>query len=472
MENKKNKAELPTTKQKILFGISAIPDQMTYQAFNLFVFTYYFAVVGLGTIPVMIGFIIWSLWNSFNDPIIGALSDRRKYSEKWGKRKFFLTVSIIPLSLMMIFLFTVPFATNEKTLQFAYFIFIIMLFEFFYTLWDCNVNAIFPEMFPTEEARAQTNMIVKAFTVIGIIFASLPSIILSPMAPITGTTEELSTIKMNYVIAGIMLGAITIITALPFLLKGINEKVENQTDFDKRPRFVESLKITLKNKEFLKFAISNMLVWYVFNSLMMILPLYSIHILGIGKGSFMITLSLVAALGVAAFMLPLHIRLGQKYGMRNAFMFTLTIWIGLLIPFIFLQQGDITLGILITAIQGIALSGCLFYVDILHGDVIDEDALKHGGVKRSASYYGANAFIHRFSTIFAILTIAIVFQGTSWSEGYTVNPGVDVIISIKLIMVLFPSIGCICAVLILSRFKLTGERLAKNREELKKLNII
>ena len=470
MENKREKAELPTTKQKILFGISAIPDQMTYQAFNLFVFTYYFAVVGLGLIPVMIGFIIWSLWNSFNDPIIGALSDRRKYSEKWGKRKFFLTVSIIPLSLMMIFLFTVPFATNEKTLEFAYFLFIIMLFEFFYTLWDCNCNAIFPEMFPTEEARAQTNIFVKAFTVLGIIFASLPSIILSPLAPITGTAAELATIKGNYVIAGVMLGVITIITALPFILKGISEKEEKQADFEKRPSFIESLKITLKNKEFLKFALANMLVWYVFNSLMMILPLYAIHILGIGEGSFMITLALVAALGVAAFMLPVHIRLGRKYGMRNAFMLTLTIWIGLLIPFVFLQPGDIVFGIIVTALQGVALSGCLFYVDILHGDVIDEDALKYG-VRRSASFYGVNAFIHRFSTIFGILTIAIVFQGTAWANNYTVSPGVDVIVSIKLIMVLFPSIGCICAVLILSRFKLHGERLAKNREELKKMNI-
>jgi len=471
MENKRENTELPTRKQKILFGISAIPDQMTYQAFNLFVFTYYFAVVGLGTIPVMIGFIVWSLWNSFNDPFIGALSDRRKYSEKWGKRKFFMVVSIVPLSLMMIFLFTVPFATNEKTLEFAYFLFIIMLFEFFYTLWDCNVNAVFPEMFPTEEARAQANIFVKAFTVLGIIFASLPSIILSPMAPITGTAEELATIKANYVIAGIMLATITIITAIPFLLKGINEKEEKQEQFEKRPGFIESLKTTLKNREFLKFTFSNMLVWYVFNSLMMILPLYAIHILGIGEGSFMITISLVAALVVAAFMLPLHIKLGQKYGMRNAFMFTLTIWVGLLFPFVFLQPGQIVLGIIITALQGVALSGCLFYVDILHGDVIDEDAIQYG-VRRSASYYGTNAFIHRFSTIFAILTIAIVFQGTSWSDTYTVNPGVDVIISIKLIMVLFPSIGCICAVLLLSRFKLTGERLAKNREELKKQNII
>ncbi len=459
-----------TVKERILFGISAIPDQMTYQAFNLFVFTFYFAVVGLGTIPVMIGFIAWSLWNSINDPLLGGLSERTKHKGKLGKRKFYMVLTIIPLSLMMIFLFTVPVATSAKTIEFIYFIFIIMLFEFFYTLWDVNVNAVFPEMFPTEEERAKTNIFVKAFTVVAIILASLPSIILSPLAPETGTPEELAMIKTNYIIGGVMLGVITIVIAIPFLLKGIKEKEESSELFEKRPSFLNSLKFTLKNKEFLKFTFSNMLVWYVFNTLMMILPLYAQYILGIGKGSFMITLALLAALGVAAFMLPVHIRLGRKFGMRNAFMLTLGIWIFLLIPFIFLQPGDLGLGIFITAIQGISLSGCLFYVDILHGDVIDEDSLKFG-VKRSASFYGVNAFIHRFSTIFAILTIAIVFQGTQWAENYQTNPGVDVIIGLKIIITVFPAIGCAIAILILSRFKLHGERLRKNREELHKAQI-
>ena len=116
------------------------------------------------------------------------------------------------------------------------------------------------------------------------------------------------------------------------------------------------------------------------------------------------------------------------------------------------------------------MSGCLFYVDILHGDVIDQDSIKFG-VKRSASYYGVNAFIHRFSTIFAILTIAIVFQGTQWAENYQVNPGMDVIQGIKIIITVFPAIGCAIAILILSRYKLHGEYLKKMREELHKAQL-
>lgn len=454
-------------KKKFLFALSAIPDQMVYQFFNLFVFTYYFAVVNLGTVPVMIGFIVWSIWNSINDPILGGLSERTKHKGKLGKRKFYLIITIIPLALMMIFLFTVPFAASEKTLQYVYFLFIIMLFEFFYTLWDVNVNALFPEMFPTESHRSQTNVFVKALTVLGIILASLPSLLFSPLVPDETTTPaELNIIKMNYIIGGTMVAVITIVTAIPFLLKGIKEKEENQEIFEKRPTFYQSLKITIKNRTFLKFTFTNMLVWYVFNTLILILPLFGAYILLQDQG-FIITISLASALIIAALLLPLHVRLGRKLGMRNAFMLTLGIWIILLFFFVLIPLGNVVFGIIVTAIQGIALSGALFYVDIIHGDVIDEDALKFG-VKRSASYYGVNAFIHRFSTIFAILTIGIVFQGTSWANDYNPNiPLSEVEFAIKTIMFVFPAIGCGIAILILSRFPLHGEKLKRMREELK-----
>ena len=457
-----------TFKKKFLFGLSAIPDQMVYQFFQLFVFTYYFAVVQLGTIPLMIGFIVWSIWNSVNDPLLGGLSERTRHRGKLGKRKFYLIITIIPLSLMMIFLFTVPFAASEQMLQYIYFLFIIMLFEFFYTLWDVNVNAIFPEMFPTESHRAQTNVFVKALTVLGIILASLPSLLFTPLVPPEGATSaQLNAIKINYIIGGTMVAVITILTALPFLLRGIKEKDEDRETFEKRPSFYQSLKFTVKNRTFLKFTFTNMLVWYVFNTLILILPLFGAYVLQINQG-FIVTITLASALIVAALLLPLHKRLGRKLGMRNAFMLTLGIWIILLFLFVLIPLGNAIFGIIVTAVQGIALSGALFYVDIIHGDVIDEDALKFG-VKRSASYYGVNAFIHRFSTIFAILTIGIVFQWTPWSSEYQTNiPASQIEFPIKAIMSIFPAIGCALGILILSQFPLHGEKLIKMREELKK----
>jgi len=141
-----------------------------------------------------IGYVVWGVWNMINDPVLGALSDRKRCKGKWGKRKYFMIISIIPLALMMIFLFTVP--RGDQTIEFAYFLIVIFVFEFFYTLFDVNVNAVFPEMFPTEKERTETNIFIKGFTVLGIIFASLPMILLKPLVPgPSPTPAELTAIQ-------------------------------------------------------------------------------------------------------------------------------------------------------------------------------------------------------------------------------------------------------------------------------------
>ncbi|TFF96646.1 MAG: MFS transporter, partial [Promethearchaeota archaeon] len=359
-----NKQEKVPFKEKFLFGISAVPDHITYEGFSLLVFTYYFSVIQLENL-VWIGFIIWSIWNMINDPILGALSDVTK-KRKWGKRRYFLIISVIPLGLSMFFLFFVPFSTGSKIPEFSYFLAIIILFEFFYTLFDVNINSIFPEQFPTESKRAQTNIYVKAFTVLAVILAAVPT--LTKQTPNTNNPIEIQNLKFTYTLWGIYLAVMVILFAIPFIWKGIKEEKESDETYEKRPSFIASLKSTLKNKTFVKFVVANTMVWYVFNTLITIFPLYFEHVIDVSETeAFIKTLALVSALVTAALILPFHKWLGEKIGMRNGMIFNMALWIGLLTPFFFLSSGDTILGLIVTAIQGISLSGALFYVDILIG---------------------------------------------------------------------------------------------------------
>jgi len=184
-------------------------DQITYQAFTIYVFTFYFAVVGLTMLEMWIGFVLWGIWNMFNDPLLGALSEKTKQKGKLGKRKLYLIISFVPLALIMIFLFTVP-----ANFKFWYFIFIIFTFEFFYTMFSVNTNAVFPEMFPTEKQRGDVNVFIKAFTMIAVILASLiptfivtPSLIptIDPIIDPVGYAAEVASINTKYIISGIVL---------------------------------------------------------------------------------------------------------------------------------------------------------------------------------------------------------------------------------------------------------------------------
>ncbi len=463
-----------TFKKKFLFGLSAFPDQLTYQIFQFLIFTFYFTVVKIPLPLMILTYIIWGIWNAINDPMLGALSERTKHRGKWGKRRFYLLISIIPLCVMVILMFYVPFNTSDKILEFVYFLLTIVIFEFFYTMFDVNVNALFPEMFPNMKQRATTNLLIKGLTVVALILSSLiPMIFISDYVP--ENDAQIPLIKSEYFIMAVVIAVFTLIISIPFLLKGIEEKAEKAEDFEKRPSFFKSMKITLTNKTFVKFVVANTAVWYCFSILPMIIPIYAEFVIGgslfAGGGSLIVGIALMLAFVIAALVLPIHKKLGLKYGMRKAFMITLGIWICTLFPFLFITGEAFQIAfILLIALQGFPLSGALFYVDILHADVIDEDAVKFG-VKRSASFYGINAFIHRISIILVILTIGLMFGNIGWDKQFDPLPSDPFLVTLglKAIMVIFPSIALVIGLLAMKSYGLHGERLERVREDLKKI---
>ena len=460
-----------TFKKKFLFGLSAFPDQLTYQIFQFLIFTFYFTVIEIPLTLMIITYVLWGIWNAVNDPMLGALSERTKHRGKLGKRKLYLLISIIPLCVMVALMFYVPFNTSDKMLEFIYFLSTIVIFEFFYTMFDVNVNALFPEMFPNVKQRATTNLFIKGLTVVALILSSLiPMIFINDLVP---ETADIPVAKSEYFTMAIVIAVFTLIIAIPFLLKGIEEKVEKAEDFEKRPSFFQSLKITLTNKTFVKFVVANTAVWYCFSILPMIIPIYAKYVIGgdlfAGGGSLIVGISLMLAFIIAALVMPIHKKLGFKYGMRKAFMITLGIWICTLFPFLFITGEAFQIAfILLIALQGFPLSGALFYVDILHADVIDEDSVKFG-VKRSASFYGINAFIHRISIILVILTIGLMFGNIGWDKQFIplpADPGL-VILGLKAIMVIFPTIALVIGLLAMKSYGLHGERLESVREKLR-----
>jgi GPH family glycoside/pentoside/hexuronide:cation symporter len=438
-------------KDRFLFALNGFPDLMTYQFFQATVFVFYFTVIGIETFVMWIGYIIWGFWNMFNDPMLGYLSDRKR-SGKYGKRKFFIMVAFIPLCLMMIFLFTVP-----PGIEIFYFVFIIILFELIYTLFDVNTKSLFPEMWPTEQERSKTNVILRIVTIFAILAAFMIPSFLIP--DIGGGLVELP----YYVMSGIIVAVLVAITGFFFVFYGIKEKDESQELLEKRPGFFNSLKITFKNRNFVVLVLANMFTWYVLNMLTSMFSLYCTTVLGIsvsdtflGLGPFLFYgFSIVLAFLVAALVMPLHKRIGQKYGMRMGFIITMIVMAISFIPFLFYSSNTISrfLAMINAGVIGFGISGIMFYFDILMGYVIDEDESKTG-VKRSASFYGSNAFIHRFSIILFISSVYLVFQYTAWQTSYAPTGTLDVIIGLQLLLSVFPAIACILALVFMYFFRL------------------
>jgi GPH family glycoside/pentoside/hexuronide:cation symporter len=466
-----------TKKTRLFFSLNGFPDQMTYQFFTLTIFGFYFAVINIETIYMALGYSIWGIWNAFNDPLIGYLSDKKSFG-RFGRRRFFILVSFIPLCLMMIFLFTSPLAPISDEIRFFYFLFIIMLFELIYTLFDVNVKALFPEMWPSEAERAKTNIWLRILTVIGILSAFLIPTIIPPIIPDYNEAQlNPQGAQLTYIINGLIIAIIVLIIGALFVLYGIKEEkvVENRSKSS--PGFLESLKISLKNKNFVLLVLANMMTWYVLTILTSIYQFYVQFVLGITDTSmafgifktfFYYGFSIILAFLIAIISMPIHKKIGTKYGMRNGFIINMGIMGSTFLFYLFFTNNTIShiLAIIVSGAIGFGLSGILFYFDILMGDVIDQDEVK-SEYKRSASFYGANAFIHRFSIILFIASVSFTFQYTPWSKEFNITDPSLVSLPLKLLFSLGPALACFAALLLMVFYDLHGEKLKKVRDQLK-----
>jgi len=454
------KKESGTFKKGFFYSFAQISDVTAYQAFILLIFTFYFTVVQINIWLITLGYFIWTVWNAFNDPLIGYLSDRTH--TKWGRRLPYIVVSFVPLAVIMYFLFTPPLPVGEinEVGNFYYFLMIILVFELFYTAFSLNQTSMFPEVFMSEQERTKVNNIRQIFSIIGLFFAFiLPGLIISDFSDPASLPE--------YQLFGIIAGIVVIVGALIFLLFGPKEKQEFQEDYKNAFGFLKTIKFCFKSKSFRWYIISETSTWFVYGMLPTIVPLYAKYVLN-EPDAFMASLLLgLTFISATLFITFLWRPAVRKIGNRKAWMISMTIWIFSLFPLMFI--GDLIPALFIFFLLGIGLSGSLYIIDLIVADIVDEDEIATG-IRREAGFYGVNAFVLRFSNILVILAISTVFSTVGWA---TFDPSVDpsqVAFGLRALIFIFPAIALLIAILAIYKYPLHGGKLKEVKEKLEEIH--
>lgn len=462
--NERKSEKVPLGK-RIAFAFGEVGDNTALQTFTFLIFTFYFAIVGLPVLWISTGFILWSLWNSINDPLIGYLSDRTK--TKWGRRIPWMLGATIPLAIVMILLFTPPVAFNSDLVNFIYFFIILILFDTTYTAFNLNYNAIFSEMYITMEARSSTGKVRISFVMIALIFAFLlPTLIIEDL--LGGNPQTPATISKalgEYQLTGIIAAVVIIISYFIILKWGVKEPKYISKDAETAMSFIKTLKTTFKNKSFLWFLIPALGTWIAINILPTLAPLFIIHIIGV-TDSELIGIILAIQFIVAAISTPLWEKIRVKKGARMAGLIGIVTWIIPIIIFAF--SINIEMVFIVQIFNGIGLGGGLYFYDQCIAEIIDEDEVMHG-TRRSGIYYAVLNFFIRLSAIINFILIGIVFSTTDW-QSYNPNPNVDTILGLKVLIGVYPAIVLGLSLIGMYFYPIKGGRLKENRRKLTELH--
>lgn len=434
-------------------------------AFANLVFFYYEVEIGLSSLMVAMGFIVYALWNAVNDPLVGYLTDRSfKFTEKYGRRFPWIVIGGIPWILSYILLFTPPITDptgGGQWIIFAWLIFTTCLFDTFASIMGVNFFALFPDKFRSESQRRRVAGVTTPIGVLGIAIGAL----VPPMLYDYGVLPSYVVQAFGIALIGLVLMAL----AIPGCREDqamIQNYLAKSRETEQAP-FFHTLKKALKQKNFLVFLVVYFLYRTLTVSLQSSINYAVLYILQLPED--FVTYLMAGFLVGALVSVPLWTKLAHKTDNNKKVILIgavcLTVFTA---PLIFIEN---VVGFFVCLILwGVGLGGFWTLLAPVLADVIDETVVETG-VREEGMYTGFRAFFGRLALVVQAVTFWLAHELTGFVEGATTQSP-EAIWGIHVHMGLVPMIAMALATFILWKYyDLTPDKVAAIKRQLDELGL-
>ena len=372
--NEFQEEHVPST-TKINFSLGSLANGIL----NGFVFanlTFFYQIkLGLSAELLGIGWLIFAIWNTLNDPLASYLIDNTR--TKIGRRIPFIRYGSFFYGLAFIFCWFPIAPLNNQIALFFNFLAALFILDTMFTFVGACYFSLPNEIAVTAKQRASISFYnaIAAFgnLVIGVI---LPVILFTGyegIPPFFGTA---------IIIIGLACASTLFITS--FFIK------ENMfAQLQPHEGLIEGLKLTFKNKPFWILMIP-MFCIYLVTPIISTGFLYYIEFVVAGQTILFFILSFI--IGVVIGMILTIFMIPKWHPKKTAFINLVIVSIGLAI--LFIVGRNAILSAIPYFLIGMGFAGGMVAVPVILGDTIDNDELITGK-RREAIYGGVNALVNK-----------------------------------------------------------------------------
>ncbi|MBR2121417.1 MAG: MFS transporter [Lachnospiraceae bacterium] len=347
-------------------------------------------VFGVLTVLGLITFVC-RIFDAVTDPLIASLSDRSTNPK--GRRIPFMAKASVPFAVITVLVFCAP-VDHISGINIAWILFFLILFYLFMTMYCTPYNALISEFGKTQDDRMYISTAISLTFFFGTLIAYLPFMLAGPL-------QSMVSYSWSYRIWFIVLAVVALICLLVPVLR-LNEK-----DFiDARPSdsdMFRSLSSTFKNRDFLKFASSDIAYWVGLTLFQTGLPFFVKVSMQLDE--FYTTVFLGGMTVLSACFYPIVSKLVSRFGKKKL---VITGFLGLALAYVItaligiLPLPGMVFGILIVVIAAFPMALLGIIPQSIVADVAEEDAIVTGE-KREGMFFAARTFAMKFGQSVAML---------------------------------------------------------------------
>lgn len=449
------------TRTKFIYGLGEWGIASASTVRSLFWFVFLTNVVGLDAGLAGFVVLVGRLWDSINDPLIGALSDRLR--TRWGRRRPFLLFGAAPLGFAFFLMFYVPPFNTAWTLT-AYYSLVYLLYDTLFTVVTVPYLSLTPEL--TDDYDERSNIVgwrVATATAASLVAAGTFKLLAENVFA-ASFGGDAAAIRLGYGLTAAIWG-VMIILPLLLVFYFIREPPRQTTPAPFRPW--QTFKQVFGNRPFRMAALLNLITFTAYDIILVVIIRYLIDYLRIPPGFDNLLLAL--ALGVSFAATPLVVRLSRRYDKRTAYIISMGFLAAVLLLASQARPGQLWPVVIGAVLAGIGFSALNIIPWAIVADVAEADELETGE-RREGIFVGYLVFLRKLASAVAVFAVgqalsASGFISSTTGSAFILQPQ-SALNVMRFLVTVIPAIALFIAIIIAWRFPLDRQRYEEIRRQL------